>query len=62
MLTINFKSVSILSQSTKYSASLVGGQTTTYTTVLLTFKMFSVCKDFFIASMRRRLLVELSQV
>ncbi len=33
MLTINFKSVSILSQSTKYSASLVGGQTTTYTTV-----------------------------
>src|ERR1700737_3042889 len=30
-------------------------------TVLLTFKMFSVCKDFFMASMRPRLLVELSQ-
>src|SRR6202023_1576545 len=29
--------------------------------VLLTFKMFSVCKDFFMASMRPRLLVELSQ-
>jgi hypothetical protein len=29
--------------------------------VLLTFKLFSVCKDFFMASMRRRLLVELSQ-
>jgi hypothetical protein len=29
--------------------------------ILLTFKMFSVCKDFFMASMRPRLLVELSQ-
>jgi hypothetical protein len=29
--------------------------------VLLTFKMFSVCKDFFMSSMRPRLLVELSQ-
>jgi len=29
--------------------------------VLLTFKMFSVCKDFFMASMRPRLLVELSR-
>ena len=31
------------------------------TPILLTFKMFSVCKDFFMASMRPRLLVELSQ-
>jgi hypothetical protein len=29
--------------------------------VLLTFKMFSVCKDIFMSSMRPRLLVELSQ-
>ncbi len=29
--------------------------------ILLTFQMFSVCKDFFMASMRPRLLVELSQ-
>ena len=29
--------------------------------VLLTLKVFSVCKDFFMASMRPRLLVELSQ-
>jgi hypothetical protein len=32
-----------------------------WNSICLTFKMFSVCKDFFMASMRLRLLVDLSQ-
>jgi ABC-type multidrug transport system ATPase subunit len=37
------------------------GEVIAHDSVLLTFKMFFVCRDFFMASMRPWLLVELSE-